>query len=60
MCNLYTVQFTEDQVSEIAADSLIWMEQNAELTDKERKCYRVVIRDYLTPDQWEDYIGEEV
>ena len=56
----YTIDMTAEQVDEMVSNELIWMHQNAELTEHERKCYEIVIRDYLNPVQWKQFMGEEI
>ena len=49
-----------DDTGHLVAEDLIWMLANANLNRKEREAYMIVIRMYLTEEQWEQFIGEEV
>ncbi len=49
-----------DDTGHLVAEDLIWMMQNGELSIKEQEAYMVVLRMYMTDEQWEQFIGEDV
>ena len=54
------VEVGVDDVTAIVVGELIWFEQTADLTNKQREAYQLVIRDFLTPDELQLYLGEEI
>jgi len=41
-----------DQENTIVTESLLWMYLNADLTKKEKKAYRTIMKQYMTHDQY--------
>ena len=54
------IQIEVAELGDLVAQELIWMHQNADMTNKERKAYEVVIRDFLNQTQQAQFFGEEI
>lgn len=46
------VEIDCDQENQIVTESLMWMYLHADLTKKEKKAYRTIIKQYMTHDQY--------
>jgi len=53
-----TLELDCDQENEVVQESLLWMYQHSDLTKKEKKAYRTILKQYMTHDKFINTFAE--